>query len=115
MFCNMYLPKIMPAYVFGTSLLYMKSYLSCKTNYTVYILGIASINSGSVATMTISGLECGTIYTITAQGISNNETIVGPEYIFGNVTTGSCLLVISEDYINFIRIYIYTEILYVRS
>ena len=95
----------------------MKSHLSCKTNYTAYILGIASINSGSVAAMMISGLECGTIYTITAQGISNNETIVGPEYIFGNVTTGSCLVVISKDYINFIRTYIriYIEILYIHS
>ena len=46
--------------------------------------------------ITISGLDCGAIYTITAQGIYNNETMVGPEYFYGNVTTGSCLLVISE-------------------
>ena len=49
--------------------------------------------------MTIYGLECGTTYTITAQGMYNNS-IVGPEFFYGNVTTGSCLIVISEGYMN---------------
>ena len=50
--------------------------------------------------MTIFGLECGTTYTITAQGINNNKSIVGPEYFYGNISTGSCLLVISEGYVH---------------
>ena len=42
------------------------------------------------ATVTVSGLECGITYTITAGGVLNNGSLVGPTSPYGTVTTGPC-------------------------
>ena len=48
-----------------------------------YISGTVPITNGT-ATVTVSGLECGVVYTITAGG-TLNETLVGPRSSHGNV------------------------------
>ena len=42
-----------------------------------------------MATVTVTGLECGVTYTITAGGILNGD-LVGPRSSHGTVTAGPC-------------------------
>ena len=54
----------------------------------LYTLGKASITNG-MATVTVSGLECGVTYTIIAGGLFNGN-FAGPRSLQGNITE-SCL------------------------
>ena len=49
-----------------------------------------------IVLVSVNGLDCEATYIVTAQGISNNGTVVGPKYSTGNITTGLCALVTSE-------------------
>ena len=64
-------------------------------NENLYIstyVGAASIIDGrATATVTVDGLECEEIYSITAAGTRNGE-LVGPRSSHGNITTGPCLV-----------------------
>ena len=53
------------------------------------ITGRAPIING-MAIITVNSLHCGVIYNITAQGIHNNGTLVGPGSSYGAITTGVC-------------------------
>ena len=55
----------------------------------LFISGNALITNGT-ATVTVNGLECGVTYTITAGGVLNNGSQVGPTSPYGIVTTGPC-------------------------
>ena len=49
-----------------------------------------------MAIVTVHSLHCGVTYNITAEGIYNNGTLVGPASSYGTVTTGSCPVTTSE-------------------
>ena len=53
------------------------------------IPGRAPIING-MAIVTVNSLHCGVTYNITAQGMYNNGTMVGPESSYGAITTGVC-------------------------
>ena len=53
------------------------------------ISGRAPIING-MAIVTVNSLHCGVTYNITAQGMYNNGTVVGPESSHRNITTGLC-------------------------
>ena len=48
-----------------------------------------------MAIVTISNLQCGVIYALIAEGMSNG-TFVGPASSYGNITTGPCPVMTSE-------------------
>ena len=49
-----------------------------------------------MAIVTVNSLHCGVTYSITAGGMHNNGTLVGPGSSYGNITTGVCTLAASE-------------------
>ena len=49
-----------------------------------------------MATVTVNSLHCGVTYNITAGGMDNNGTLVGPGLSYGPITTGACPLAASE-------------------
>ena len=49
-----------------------------------------------MAIVTVNSLRCGVTYNITAGGMDNNRTLVGPGLSYGPITTGACPLVASE-------------------
>ena len=53
------------------------------------ISGRAPVIDG-MAIVTVNSLHCGVTYNITAQGMYNNGTTVGPGSSYRNITTGSC-------------------------
>ena len=55
----------------------------------VVIPGRAPIING-MAIVTVNSLHCGVTYNITAQGMYNNGTLVGPGSSYRNITTGLC-------------------------
>ena len=61
----------------------------------VVISGSAPI-TGRMAIVTVNSLHCGVTYSITAGGMHNNGTLVGPGSSYGNITTGVCTLAASE-------------------
>ena len=63
----------------------------------LYISGTAPIINGT-ATVTVSGLECGVTYTITAGG-TLNEDLVGPRSSHGTITAGPCPIDMTSMYI----------------
>ena len=48
-----------------------------------------------MATVTISGLQCGVTYNIIAEGVLYG-TLVGPGSSHGSITTGPCPVIASE-------------------
>ena len=62
---------------------------------TNIISGRAPI-TGRMAIVTVNSLHCGVTYNITAGGMDNNGTLVGPGLSYGPITTGACPLVASE-------------------
>ena len=64
------------------------TYVYCVYIHQIVILGNASITE-RMATVTISDLQCGVTYNITAEGILN-ERPVGPGSSHGNITSGPC-------------------------
>ena len=62
--------------------------------YYLVILGNASITEG-MATVTISDLQCGVTYNITAEGVLN-ETLVGSRSSHGSITPMPCSMISSE-------------------
>ena len=60
---------------------------------SICILGTATITN-RMATVTISGLQCGVTYNITAEGMLNG-TLVGPESSHGGITAGPCPVIAS--------------------
>ena len=54
----------------------------------VYVLGNGSVANG-MSTVTVSGLQCGVIYALVVEGISNG-IFVGPASSHGNISTGPC-------------------------
>ena len=66
----------------------------CGIKHQLNILGIAPITEG-MATVTISDLQCGVTYNITAEGMLD-ETLVGSESSHGSVTPGPCPMTSSE-------------------
>ena len=59
------------------------------------ISGRAPIING-IAIVTVISLHCGVTYNITAQGMYNNGTLVGPGSSYGAITTGVCPLTASK-------------------
>ena len=49
-----------------------------------------------MAIVTVNSLHCGVTYNITAGGMDNNGTLVGPGLSYRPITTGACPLVASE-------------------
>ena len=49
-----------------------------------------------MAIVTVNSLHCGVTYNITAGGMDNNGTLVGPGSPYVNITTGVCPLAASE-------------------
>ena len=49
-----------------------------------------------MAIVTVNSLHCGVTYNITAGGMHNNGTLVGPGSTYKNITTGICPLEASE-------------------
>ena len=49
-----------------------------------------------MAIVTVNSLHCGVTYNITAGGIHNNGTLVGPGSPYINITTSVCPLSTSE-------------------
>ena len=58
-----------------------------------------------MAIVTVNSLHCGVTYNITAQGMYNNRTLVGPGSSYGAITTGVCPLTTSKD--TYVRMHIY--------
>ena len=46
--------------------------------------------------MTVNSLHCGVAYNITAGGMRDDGTLVGPGSSYGNITTGICPLATRE-------------------
>ena len=61
-------------------------------HYHVVTSGSAPIING-MAIVTVNSLHCGLTYNITAEGIYNNGTLVGPRSSYGAITTGSCPMI----------------------
>ena len=59
------------------------------------ILGGAPI-IGAMAIVTVNSLLCGVTYNITAGGMDNNGTLVGPGSSYGPIITGVCPFAASE-------------------
>ena len=62
---------------------------------TNIISGRAPI-TGRMAIVTVNSLHCGVTYNITAGGMDDNGTLVGPRLSYGSITTGVCPLAASE-------------------
>ena len=62
----------------------------------VVIPGRAPIING-IAIVTVNSLHCGVTYKITAQGMYNNGTLVGPGSSYGPITTGVCPMTTSKN------------------
>ena len=60
----------------------------------VHILGNSLITNG-MAAVSVTNLQCGVTYNITAEGTLNG-TLVGPKSSHGNVATGPCPVIASE-------------------
>ena len=49
-----------------------------------------------MATVTVNGLMCGEIYTITAGGTNSSGNLVGPQFHKDTVTAGVCPTMITS-------------------
>lgn len=49
-----------------------------------------------MATVTVSGLMCGEIYTITAGGTNSSGDLIGPQFHKDTVTAGVCPTMITR-------------------
>ena len=58
------------------------------------IVGNSTITN-KMATVTISGLQCGVTYNITAEG-RLNDALVGPRSSHGSISAGPCPVIASE-------------------
>ena len=67
-----------------------------------------------MAIVTVNSLHCGVTYNITAQGMYNDGTMVGPISSYDAITTGVCPLTASKQtYYTPVHTYIHICILYV--
>ena len=73
----------------------MFEYVNLRNVAYVVIPGSAPI-IGEMAIVTVNSLHCGVTYNITAGGMDNNGTLLGPGSSYGNITTGACPLAASE-------------------
>ena len=73
----------------------MLMYIHIHNKYYFVISGSAPI-TGRMAIVTVNSLHCGVTYNITAGGMHNNGTPVGPGSSYKNITTGACPLEASE-------------------
>ena len=98
--------KILDCYIF-TALCTYVSYIHVRTYIcilcirilmqmynSICISGTALITS-RMATVTISDLQCGVTYNITAEGMLNGA-LVGPGSPHGSISTGPCPVIASE-------------------
>ena len=59
------------------------------TLYYIYV-GNASINNDTMAAVIVRALQCGVQYTITAGGMFDNGTLVGPTMSHDSTVTSPC-------------------------
>ena len=56
----------------------------------LYYIGNASINNDAMVTVVVTALQCGVQYTITAGGMFDNGTLVGPAMSHESTITSPC-------------------------
>ena len=57
---------------------------------TLYYIGNASINNNTMVAVIVRALQCGVQYTITAGGMFDNGTLVGPAMSHKSTITSPC-------------------------